>query len=202
MELDHVTYRGPNFEDDHRLAARLPDNLRGLLKQINGFIQYVGGLHLRGLCAEPAWHGLDLVWTGPLALHENYAEVRPDDVPFAQDCMADQFLLRGKDVLKLYAETGELEDLSLDLRGFLEEANRDPVEFLGMHPLLQAVQDGHEPKPGQVLHAYPPFCMKAEGHEVSLRPVPIEEALAYLAHLSKEIRDLPEGAEIELKITD
>ena len=44
--------------------------------------------------------------------------------------------------------------------------------------------------------------MKAEGHEVSLRPVPIEEALAYLAHLSKEIRDLPEGAEIELKITD
>ena len=51
MELESVTFIGPTL-DDLDMLDRLPSNLSGLLRQINGFIQFHGGLHVRrGLSA-------------------------------------------------------------------------------------------------------------------------------------------------------
>src|SRR5262249_39670927 len=168
MELSNVTFVGPAFEEGSLLIPALPDNLVGLLRQINGFILFEGGLHVRGVCADPEWHSLASVLKGPKALHVLYPSLHVSDIPFAQDCVADQYILRERVVHKLEAETATLTSLDLTLPEFCEVVQTNPVEFLGMQPLLRFQQDGGVLQPGQVLHVYPPFCTKEAANGVSL----------------------------------
>jgi hypothetical protein len=200
MELSNVTFIGPPFEEAPALVTALPDNLVDLLRQINGFILFEGGLHVRGICATPEWHSLASVLAGPVALHAQYPAPQASDVPFAQDCVADQYILRERVVHKLEAETGQLSSLGLALPEFFASVQTDPVEFLGMHPLLRHQQDGGALLPGQVLHVYPPFCTKEAANGVSLKAVPVGEALAFLADFSRQISSLAEGESFRVKV--
>src|SRR6187431_3048699 len=129
MELKHLTYSGPPI-DDEPLLARIPACLAEYLREMNGFIAFHGGLHVRGACLRPAWHSLRDAWAGASAFHRLYPNVRRRDVPFAEDCMGDQFLLRSGRVYKVSAETGAVEPLNVGLGEFFEAVTADPVEFL------------------------------------------------------------------------
>src|SRR6516164_10735934 len=118
MKLDNVTFTGPALNDPD-LLSELPGELARLLQQINGFILLEGGLHLRGACLAPLWHSLREAWLGQNAFHRLYPELTPQDIPFAQDCLGDQFLLREGMVWRLFAETGETETLEETLSQFL-----------------------------------------------------------------------------------
>jgi len=201
MELQHVTYSGPPI-DDEPLLARLPTSLADLLRQMNGFIQLHGGLHVRGACLQPAWHSLREAWAGGSAFHRFYPHVRRKDVPFAEDCMGDQFLLRSGRVYKLAAETGALEPMNVSLAAFFQAVAADPVEFLSLHPLIKFQHDGGRLEPGRLLGAFPPFCCKQSADGVSLAAIPTGERRRFLADLAAQVRDLPEGAEIEFEIAD
>jgi hypothetical protein len=201
MKLEHVTYTGPPL-DDEDLLARLPSNLAGLLRQLNGFIQFHGGLHVRGACREPAWHALRDAWEGESAFHRLYPEVRPEDVPFAEDCLGDQFLLRDGQVVKLAAETGEVEPLGVGLGGFFQAVEADPAGFLSLQPLIHFQEDGGRLAPGQLLAAFPPFCTKESEDGVNLTAVPADERRRYLADLAAKLRDVPDGGEIEFRVED
>jgi len=200
MELDHVTFAGPPFEEELAIVASLPDNLTSLLRQVNGFILFEGGLHVRGVCTHPEWHSLSSVLVGPRALHALYPALLPSDVPFAQDCVADQYILRERKVHKLEAETGELSFMDLSLPEFLSAVQAHPVEVLGMQPLLRHRQEGGALKPGQVLHVYPPFCTKEAANGVSLKAVPVQEAISYLSELSRVVSSLPDGRQIQITV--
>jgi hypothetical protein len=183
MELDGVTYVGPPV-DDAEVLAIVPAGLRDLLAQVNGFVAYRGGLHVRGACREPAWHALREVWLGPRALHRRYDALGADDVPFAQDAVGDQWLLRDEEVIRLAAESGEVDALGMSLGGFLLAAQSDPVETLGLHPLLRFQEDGGSLAPGQLLLAHPPFATKEAAAGVRLGAVPAAEALDFHAQLA------------------
>ena len=200
MQLDHVTYAGPPFEEDAAVIASLPDNLVGLLRQLNGFILFEGGLHVRGVCQSPEWHSISTALSGKGALHALYPAVLPSDVPFAQDCVADQYILRERKVHKLQAETGELVPLDLSLPEFFAAIQANPVEFLAMQPLLLHQGNGGSLAPGQVLHVYPPFCTKEAANGVSVKPVPIQEALAFLSDFSRQVSSLAEGETIQFNV--
>jgi hypothetical protein len=193
MQWSNVTYQGPALDEAALIVRRLPAELVTLLREQNGFVAFGGGLHVRGVCDQPLWHSLAAVMEGPLALHRLYPSVSETDVPFAQDCLADQLLLRDGTVVRLFAETGNVEPVSADLAEFLSAAQSDPLEFLGLHPLVQFGREGGRLQPGQVLNAYPPFCTKQAADGVSLRAVPIEEALAYLPELARQMSELGEG---------
>jgi hypothetical protein len=137
---------------------------------------------------------------GERALHKVYGAILPTDVPFAQDCVADQFILRHGDVLKLWAETGDLESLGKTLPEFFMAAAADPVEFLGMEPLLRFESDGNMLQPGQVLHAYPPFCTEEAANGVSLAAVGIAEALQFLGEFSRQISGIGDGQNFQLRV--
>src|SRR3954453_4788104 len=107
MRLEDVTFVGPPI-DDPEVLGLLPPELAGLLAGQNGFVQFRGGLHVRGACRGPAWHSLREAWLGEGSFHRHYPEVRPGDVPFAEDCLGDQFLLREGRVWRLAGETGEV----------------------------------------------------------------------------------------------
>ena len=85
---------------------------------------------------------------------------------------------------------------------FLDRAQGNPVEFLSLQPLLQFVAEGGRLKLGQLINAYPPFCMKQAAGGVSLRAVPMFEQISFLADLAKQIASLPEGAQVRIKVVN
>lgn len=186
MEFTGVTYVGPQA-DDAEVLEKLPSDLRRFLEQTNGLVAYDGGLHIRGASTEPVWHSLRHVWFGPQAFHARYPAVQADDVPFAQDAVGDQWLLRGTQVVRLEAETGDLEALDQTFSEFLQAVDAAPVDVLGLHPLLQFQSEGGAVAPGQLLNVYPPFCTKESADGVSLAAIPATERLDFLAELARQL---------------
>jgi hypothetical protein len=116
--------------------------------------------------------------------------------------LGDQFLLRDGRVVRLSAETGELEALELGLAGFLQAVQDDPVGFLSLQPLLQFQRDGGELEQGQLLGAYPPFCTTGAAKGVRLAAISCDEALRFLAHLAAHIRDVADGESIVFRVAE
>lgn len=198
MDLPGTLFAGPAVDDD-KLLARLPASLQSVLSARNGFIAYGGGLHVRGACRAPAWHSLREVWLGQDALHRLYPALSSDDVPFAEDAVGDQWLLRDRTVIRLAAETGEVESLQLDLNTFLSHVKEDPVEMLGLHPLMKFMNDGSVLEPGQLLSVYPPFCTEEAAGGVTLSAVPTLERRQFLAELAQQ---MPESGKFRIKLVD
>ena len=184
--LSHLTYTGTETLDGATLD-RLPESVQNVLKQVNGFIYREGIFHFRGAVASPEWHSLNSVLKGKMALSNLFSSLEDTDIPFGQDCVGDQFFLRGETVFKLFAETDEVESLGFNLEEFLDEIEKDPLEILSPEPLLQLHQEGKKLEPGQIIHVYPPFCTKEAAEGVSLNPVPLEEGLMFLADFARQL---------------
>ena len=192
--LPGITWRGGPI-DDVELLRELPPELATLLNELNGCILQEGALHIRGASRMPDWHSLREVWKGPNALHNFYDKLEPGDIPFAQDQLGDQFVLRDGNVFMLSAETGELEPFTEDLDEFLESVSDDIEEFL-------TVSLDHPLEPGELLMANPPFCFEESERGVDLKPRPAAQVIRLHADLAKKIKDAPEGGEIDFKVED
>lgn len=199
MEDSGLIYSGAEITDQEILPD-LPEEYRYFLQQMNGCVLFDGGLHIRGAVQSPDWHSLRNVWHGDLALSKLFPEVKDSDVPFAQDCLGDQFLLRSGLVHRLEAERGAVESLEMGFEAFLNRAHENPVEFLSLEPLLQFLSEGGDLKPGQLLNAYPPFLMQEAADGVSLKAVSMFEQIGFLADLATQIRELAEGARVKINL--
>jgi hypothetical protein len=201
MEDLDLIYRGSDVTDQEIFDA-VPAEYQHLLEQMNGCVLFNGGLHIRGAVESPEWHSLRKVWRGDLALFRLFPAVEESDVPFAQDCLGDQFLLRSGIVYQLNAESGNLESLEMDFETFLNSARANPVEFLSLEPLLRFIADGGNIKPGQLLNAYPPFIMKEAANGVSLKAVSMLEQISFLADLAQQISGLPDDWKVRIKVAN
>ncbi len=186
MNFSEYTFQGAAINDP-ALLDLLPNNYGYLLTQINGFIKFDGGLHIRGICDDPSWHSLLKIWTGDLALAKLYPAINEQDIPFGQDCVGDQFILREGVVYRLWAETGELDSLGCSFNDFLDNAGNDPVEYLSLQPLLQYQSEGGSLQPGKLLSVYPPFCTKESANRVSLKAISALERISFLADFASQI---------------
>jgi len=198
MVAEGLVYEGPPINDD-RTLARVPEALEELLRSTNGFIALRGGLHIRGACTAPAWHSLAAAWEGPNAIHELYPAVSIADVPFAEDCVGDQFILRAGVVLKLDAELGELFQVSEDLQGFWELARARPGELIATGALESDA--GESLEPGWLLHVLPPYCLEA-GADRSARAIEALELRDWHASLAKELSELPDGSTVKFTVKE
>ena len=194
MRISGMTWHGASIEDEGILRD-LPPALVNVLRDANGFILHGGALHVRGACLTPDWHSLRLAWRGPGAFRTLYDGLRATDIPFAQDQLGDQFLIRGAAVLRLSAETGDIEPLVDSLEEFFSHVNEDVEDFLKVG-LRHAIQ------PGQLLFAYPPFAFRESEEGATLNPVPAGELISFHAELARKVRELPDGGQIEVKIAD
>src|SRR5215208_1136534 len=185
MDIPGITWKHESIEDVEMLPE-LPADLVRVLQDTNGFILYGGAVHVRGACFVPAWHSLRAAWRGPSAFHILYDNVRPSDIPFAEDQLGDQFLIREGVVLRLSAETGTIEPLADSLQDFFSGIGNDIEGFLN-------IGLSHTMQPGQLLHAYPPFCFQESAAGVSLKPLPAAEVILFHAELARQIRGVPDG---------
>lgn len=194
MNPAHRTWHGGD-SDDIELLAALPEALRAAIANPAGFILHHGAIHFRGCVHDPDWHSLREAWFGERAFHRLYPAVLESDIPFAQDQMGDQYLIRGEEVFRLDAETGEVERFAEDLGSFLGDINGDVADYLN-------VGLDHQLQPGFLLHAYPPFCFSESGSGASLRPVPAEELIRFHADLATQIRDVLEGDKVTFSVNE
>ncbi|MCR9248585.1 MAG: SMI1/KNR4 family protein [bacterium] len=197
---NETTYQGPPIDDPEILAASPPE-LQAVLTRLNGACLFRGGLHLRGAVLAPEWHSLRYAWESEHAFHRLYPEIAETDVPFGQDSVGDQFLLRDGEVWRMLAEDGDLEPLGVGLEQFLANVNADPLDYLVMHPLVRYDDEGGRMQPGQLLVAFPPFIAaeSAEG-QAALQAVSALDAIRFHADLAQQLRDVPDGGRFELQI--
>jgi hypothetical protein len=200
MLSNERSYAGGEITDSE-IVEKLPQPYRHLLQQVNGCVLFNGGLHIRGAVVSPPWHSLRVAWFGDIALHRLFPAIRQQDIPFAQDCFGDQFVLREGVVHRLQAETGDIENRAMGLEAFLLRAQEAPGEFLSLHPLQQFRNAGGELKPGELLSVYPPFCTKESAAGVSLRAISASDRIGFLADFARQISHLPEGTKVEIKIS-
>ena len=85
------------------------------------------------------------------------------------------------------------------LNYFLEAVSDDAVRFLSLGPLVAFWEQGGDLKPGQLLSVYPPLVVN-HGGEYSYRAVSATDRLVALAGFAAQIRDLPDGAAITVKV--
>jgi hypothetical protein len=192
MSISGITWKGESIEDVE-LLAELPAEVVRVLSDTNGFILHEGAVHVRGACLTPEWHSLRAAWRGPNAFHILYDDLRPSDIPFGQDQVGDQFLIREGIVLRLFSETGEVERLADSLQDFFSRVSSDVEGYLN-------VELSHTMQPGQLLHAFPPFCFANGGESASLKPLPASEVILFHADLARQIRNVPDGGQVEFKI--
>jgi hypothetical protein len=195
MEFSDITYVGPAI-DDLSILAELPSPFVGLLGEQNGFVAFRGGLHVRGACEVPAWHALRIAWKGERALGKLFKSLQATDVPFAEDALGDQFILRDAQVWRLEAESDTLEPTELDVLEFLENATHDPVGFLRLQPLLAFEAEGGRLAPGQLLSVYPPFVAATDAKR-SYRAVKAADRLGFLASFAEQLRSVSNGQAIQ-----
>lgn len=192
MEQSKPDYIGSEITDTE-ILAKVPDDYRRLLSEINGFVLFDGGLHVRGAVLSPEWHSLRKVWFGDFALCKLFPAIEETDVPFAQDCLGDQFVLRYGVVHKLDAEVGEIDSLEVDLQTFLRQAQENPVEYLSLEPFLQFMSKGGKLQLGQLLSVYPPFITEESANGVSLRAISMFDRIGFLADSARQISSLPDS---------
>ena len=166
----------------------------------DGIVLFDGGLHIRGISIEPKWNSLKEMWEGDNALYKIYANVEKTDVPFGQDCIGDQFILRNNTVYKLYAETGEIDCLQVNFTEFIKVCNENPMEYLSLEPLVLYENEGKKLKPGQLLNVYPPFCTKESENGISLNAIPTLEKLRFLMSFYKQIANVSDDSSIKIKL--
>jgi hypothetical protein len=199
LDLPHLTYSGPPV-DDGQLLERLPSGLRAALEARNGCVAYRGALHVRGACLAPAWHSLRNAIEGVQSFATLYPEVRPGDIPFAEDAFGDQFLLRDGQVWQLAAETGELAEIAPGIEDFFESVIADIGGVLGYEPVQAAGLAGGEVPPGKLISVYPPFVAEAGEGGRSFRAVDGLEVRTALASFAAQIRELPDGATVQIRV--
>jgi hypothetical protein len=184
-------YAGPPV-DDPEILDLLPSPYRSLLAHANGYVAYHGGLHVRGACMEPRWHSLREAWFGQEAIHRLYPAVQESDIPFAEDALGDQFLLRDEVVY--------IESLDAGLYDFDQAVRSDPVDYLGLAPLENFRAQGGALAPGQLLSVYPPFVLQGDGGDPSYRAIDSLDRRRSLASLARQLRELPDGTQVCINV--
>ena len=198
IDLSQASFVGPKYDDDRTLA--IPPDMRDLLRLANGFILFGGGLHLRGVCEISDWHSLLRVWTGEDALGNLYPSVHPDDIPFGENSLGDQFLLRAGSVMRLFGETGEIESVGLDLHGFLDLVSENSGELLSLSLLRQFESEYGPLEPGRLLSVYPPLCTREAAAGVSLRAIPTLERIRFLADFASQISSVRDDTTVQFNV--
>lgn len=195
-QLVNVTWLGPAM-DDAAITLKLPETLRQILERVNGCIQFHGGFHIRGACQRPSWHSLREAWLGPKAFHRTYRVIKPSDIPFAQDYLGNQFIVRNNKVLRVSGETGQLtpplpgismidsdvsiEPLEVALEVFIAVVNHQP-DILELGILNALLDRKGSLEPGQMLQIYPPLCsLEARANGYTATVVSVSDGLDFLA---------------------
>lgn len=189
---------GPSAGGEVPAPGRGGQELRALLSARNGFFAFHSALHVFG-------HGQGVpadavAWNAAGSWAAAY-DGRADGLwCFAEDAFGCQFALRDGAVVGFDPETGDIEVVASDLEGWAA-ALLDDLEVRTGHPVAYAWQQQHGPLPTTCrLVPTIPFVLGGEFDVGNVHALDRLQGMELRASIARQIRDLPDGAPITLRV--
>ncbi|MFV2110627.1 hypothetical protein, partial [Micromonospora sp. LOL_015] len=172
------------------------DSLLPLYRAKNGFFAFESALLIRPWGGGP---GSVEWWNDELGWRSAYAALSRHAICFAKDAFGFQFTLDGSGFFSFDPETAELEYLGKNVEDWAA-AILDNADTLTGFPLAHQWQivNGELP-PGCRLASAVPFVLGGEYSVEALRAKPDIELASFRAHVYTQIKDLPDGASVNIR---
>lgn len=180
-------------------AGRLGEELHYMLSIMNGGYGFEGALHF--FSADEACGDLFIErWNSDDLWRNNYKELDPLGYFFAEDVFGNQFFIKDENIFTFDPETGEVEKIAGSLNDWASEIMGD-YDFYTGHSLAHDWQKAHGPIPlGSRLLPKIPFVVGGEFEVENLYALNSVEAMKYRASIALQIKDMPDGSKINIKI--
>ncbi len=177
------------------------EQLVAILSEKNGFYAFEGALHVFPDVAVPPELGL-FEWNEAGLWRAAYRGMADQTVFFAEDAFGTQFCIRERAIGTFDPETGEFEQMASSAEDWSAEVLEDYSYWSG-HPVAQAWQRRHGPVPvGSRLVPVTPFVLGGGYEAGNVRAIEAVKGMKFRASIAVEIRDLPDGGQIELQVIE
>jgi hypothetical protein len=180
----------------------LGKELESLLRLRNGFYAFESALHVFSTGPVAGKEMTLSQWnTFPLWRFE-YAELADRTLFFAEDAFGNQFCLHGGRVCSFDAETGEMNSLSKDIQGWVQQILSDYAVLTG-HPLMHLWQEKNGSIPaGARLMPKIPFVLGGQYSLENLYALSAVSAMKTRGNLARQLKDLPDGSQVEFRVIE
>lgn len=180
-------------------AGVIGEELHYMLSKMNGGYAFESALHFFGenegfgnLSVE-RWNAIDL-W------RSDYKHLDPLGYFFAEDIFGNQFFIKDEKISTFDSETGETEEIADSLNDWASEIMSD-FDFYTGHSLAHDWQEAHGLIPlGSRLLPKIPFVVGGDFEVENLYAVSSVKSMKYWASIALQIRDMPDGSVINLKL--
>lgn len=182
------------FEARNGLLADLAD----MLRQSNGFVMWDGAFVLLPSGDGGPVPGIEGFNAGEWK--RAYPKEVEDTVFFAVDAFGFPFGVSHDRVVQLDPETGILRPVAETLGGLLDKVRAEPDETVALFALERWRAAGRDLRLGQRLAPKTPFVLGGGREADDFYAADMMERAAFNAHVYGRIRNLPDGATVELKV--
>jgi hypothetical protein len=172
-----------------------------LLSRRNGFYAFESALHV--FPSGQANDVLDLAtWNAESTWRRDFGDLAKGCLFFAEDAFGFQFCLARGQVCTFDGETGQVTPVASSVEDWSAQLLIDFRVLLGQ-PVAHEWQviNGALP-PGRRLAPRTPFVLGGDFVVENLYAAAQVELMRFRGDLATQIRDLPEGAKVTLKVTD
>lgn len=173
--------------------------LLDLLSRRNGFFAFEGALLVRPLETNRGVVGL-VDWNAPVTWISEYKGMADDAFFFAEDVFGGQFCVRRDGIHSFEPEAGQFEPIASSLEGWAQAILADYGVLTGAS-LAHEWQTTHGQLPaGARLLPKKPFIVGGEFAVDNLYKLDAVEGMRFRASLAVQVRDLPDGAQIQFEV--
>jgi hypothetical protein len=182
------------------LGGALVAELLKLLARKNGFYAFESSLHIFPTQSKPGEIGLE-DWNSNLWRNE-YQGLADGMLFFAEDVFGGQFCMKSGEIYTFDPETGHASHIAKDLEGWADVILAD-YEVLTGYPLAHEWQNlKGRLSPGERLVPKIPFVAGGEFSIENLYLLDSVKAMQSRANLAVQIKDVPDGQAIRLKVVE
>lgn len=182
-------------------AGRLGEELLGMLSRLNGFYAFESALHVRAggpAAGEPSLQE----WNADGLWRDAYDGMADGHLFFAEDVFGGQFSIKDDCVFTFDPETGEGGPFASSLEEWADHVLFDYEVLTGFH-VAHDWQQRHGSLPaGSRLVPKRLFVLGGEYSAENLYVLDAAESMRYRAEIAVQIRDLPEGASVIVKVIE
>lgn len=172
-----------------------------LIVEYNGFFAFDRALHLFGCSRELPFHDM-INRNRPSPWRKMYDESAAGLVFFAEELFGNMFAYAKDGVVFFDLETGEREIVAQNFNGWLRYVI-DDIDYVTGWKIAQDWTATHGSVPfGSHLCPKKPFIIGGEYDLNNLYPLNWEKSLSLRADIFSQMRDLPDGTDVELRVDD
>ena len=183
------------------LAGPLADELLKTLRARNGFYAFESALHVFPAHSDQEEIGLD-DWNARSLWIADYEGMADGCFFFAEDTFGGQFCIKDGNVFVFDPETGALDYLADDLDGWTTAILAE-YEALTGYALAHEWQTRYgQIPPHKRLLPKIPFVAGGKFSIDNLCLQNAVEGMKFRAHIANQIKELPDGAQVEFEIVD